>query len=165
MSRLRRELLIRIATLIAVLVVGMWSAVSAESPQSNPARTPATPATDGAGGAAARTATAPVEAPALRVYRNPVTGELGPPPASEPVPQVPLGMEEALSTSSEGLVETPDAGGGVMVDLQGRFRPFSTATKDKHGHISISESPVPHPLGGCPRNHQSDFSAYSCQRA
>jgi hypothetical protein len=49
-------------------------------------------------------------------------------------------MEEAVSTSSEGLVETQDAGGGVTVDLQGRFRHFTTATKDEHGNISVSHS-------------------------
>jgi hypothetical protein len=140
MRRLRRELLISIVALTAVLVLGMWSAVSAESPQSNPTGGQATTSKAGVGEAAAETITVPVGAPALQVYRDPVTGEIGPPPTSEPSLQVPPAMEEAVSTSSEGLVETQDAGGGVMVDLQGRFRHFTTATKDEHGNISVSHS-------------------------
>ena len=41
----------------------------------------------------------------MRIYRDPVTGELGDPPAEAP-DQISLPPADALSTSSEGLVET-----------------------------------------------------------
>jgi hypothetical protein len=78
----------------------------------------------------------------MRIYRNPVTGELGGPPAEAP-DQVSLPPDDALSTSSEGLVETPSPvpGGGSMVDLQGRFRSPLTATQDAEGKVMIQHLP------------------------
>jgi hypothetical protein len=78
----------------------------------------------------------------MRIYRDPVTGEVGEPPAEAPA-QGPLPPDEALSTSSEGLVETlsPAPGGGVMVDLQGRFRSPLIATRDAEGKVTIRHLP------------------------
>jgi hypothetical protein len=78
----------------------------------------------------------------MRIYRDPVTGELGDPPAEAP-DQVSLPPDDALSTSSEGLVETPSPapGGGSMVDLQGRFRSPLTATQDAEGKVMIQHLP------------------------
>jgi hypothetical protein len=78
----------------------------------------------------------------MRIYRDPVTGELRDPPAEAPA-QVSLPPYDALSTSSEGLVETPSPvpGGGVMVDLQGRFRSPLIATQDAEGKITIQHLP------------------------
>jgi hypothetical protein len=46
-------------------------------------------------------------------------------------------LGEAVSTSGEGLVQekSPVAGGGVMINLQGRFRNASVATVDAQGHL------------------------------
>jgi hypothetical protein len=54
-----------------------------------------------------------------------------------------LPPDDALSTSSEGLVETlsPVPGGGVKVDLQGRFRSPLIATQDAEGKITIQHLP------------------------
>jgi hypothetical protein len=78
----------------------------------------------------------------MRIYRDPVTGELGDLPAEAPA-QVSLPPDDTLSTSSEGLVETPSPvpGGGVMVDLQGRFRSPLIATQDAEGKITIQHLP------------------------
>jgi hypothetical protein len=78
----------------------------------------------------------------MRIYRDPVTGELGDPPAEAP-DQISLPPADALSTSSEGLVETPSPmpDGGVMVDLQGRFRSPLIATQDAEGKITIQHLP------------------------
>ena len=48
------------------------------------------------------------------------------------------GLGEALSTSSEGLVEvkSPVSGGGVMVNLEGRFQNAMVIEKDADGHIT-----------------------------
>ena len=47
-------------------------------------------------------------------------------------------LGEALSTSSEGLVEEkiPGSGGGYMVNLQGRFQNAMTITVDENGAVS-----------------------------
>jgi hypothetical protein len=78
----------------------------------------------------------------MKIHRDPVTGELGAPPAEAP-DQVSLPPDDALSTSSEGLMETPSPvpGGGSMVDLQGRFRSPLIATQDAEGKITIQHLP------------------------
>ena len=78
----------------------------------------------------------------MRIYRDPVTGEFGDPPVEAPA-QVSVPPDDALSTSSEGLVETPSPvpGGGVMIDLQGRFRSPLIATQDAEGKITIQHLP------------------------
>jgi hypothetical protein len=78
----------------------------------------------------------------MKIYRDPVTGELVDPPA-EVEAQVSPPPDDALSTSSEGLVETlsPVPGGGVMVDLQRRFRSPLIATQDAEGKITIQHLP------------------------
>lgn len=47
-------------------------------------------------------------------------------------------LGNAVSTSSQGLVETPSPvpGGGVMVDLQGRFQNAMTMQIDEHGNVT-----------------------------
>ncbi|MBE0543314.1 MAG: hypothetical protein IH623_18365 [Verrucomicrobia bacterium] len=84
-----------------------------------------------------------------RVYIDPATGR----PGSIP-PTIPPGLSRlpevanALSTSSEGLREVPVAapGGGVMVDLQGRFRSLVTATVGADGSVGLRCGPG---LDGC----------------
>ena len=65
---------------------------------------------------------------------DPVSGEL-----VEAAPAgAGLGLENALSTSSDGLVaeELPD--GSVRVHLQGRFRHAAFATVDAGGRVAVS---------------------------
>ena len=62
-----------------------------------------------------------------KAYVDPQTGVIlkGPPPGYVPRPLSPQEQEqERLNTSSEGLVVVPNPGpgGGVMIDLQGRFK-------------------------------------------
>lgn len=47
-------------------------------------------------------------------------------------------LGDAISTSGEGLVEekSPVQGGGVMVNLQGRFQNAMTIEKDANGNIT-----------------------------
>ena len=79
----------------------------------------------------------------MRIYRDPGTGELGDPPAEAPA-QVSLPPADALSTSSEGLVETPSPvpGGGVMIDLRGRFRSRSLPRRMPRARSRFSTCPV-----------------------
>jgi hypothetical protein len=53
----------------------------------------------------------------------------------------------ALSTSAQGLAETPSpvAGGGVMVDLRGRFQSTHVAVLDGEGRLTAPcRSGLPH---------------------
>ena len=60
-----------------------------------------------------------------KVYVDPQTGVIrdGPAPGTVPPPSSPQ-EQNALSTSTEGLVLVPSPvpGGGMMIDLQGRFK-------------------------------------------
>lgn len=79
------------------------------------------------------------------VYVDPVTGEILPHP-----PEGTLGRvielhrraQEMLSHSEAGLVQKPAPGGGVMVDLQGRFQVLTVATMTDDGAVRT------HCLGG-----------------
>ena len=56
----------------------------------------------------------------LRIV-DPKTGEMVSPPTPGVMSQR---MVESMDTSDVGLYEEPDAAGGIMVDLQGRFHPM-----------------------------------------
>jgi hypothetical protein len=76
-----------------------------------------------------------------------VTGEFleGPP---EPIIAEPVkDINDPFSTSSEGLQQVPaPVGGGVMVDLQGRFQQTVKATIDDSGKVTV----------GCDRKDSDD---------
>jgi hypothetical protein len=82
----------------------------------------------------------PGAAPGLMIYVDPRTGALLKEPAPGTLPlQVSPQFLNSLSTSHQGLVETPSAvpGGGVKVDLQGRFQSPMIATVDANGKLKI----------------------------
>jgi hypothetical protein len=79
-------------------------------------------------------------APGMRVYIDPQTGGfLSEPPPGVTLPELSPGERNALSTSHQGLVETPSTvpGGGVGLDLQGRFQSPLTATVGPDGKVTI----------------------------
>lgn len=80
-----------------------------------------------------------------RAYIDPETGELTSPPEIQETTseRLHLSPEEmnAMSTSSDDLVEEPLPGGGYMIDLQGRFQSSVFATVDKSGKTIISHTP------------------------
>jgi len=73
------------------------------------------------------------------VHFDPATGKVAAPSATS----TPIAFDEewrnALSTSSEGLqvVPSPVKGGGIMVDLQGRFRNARVAVTDENGKVTV----------------------------
>ena len=75
---------------------------------------------------------------ACGVYRDPQTGRLGPPPAG----LVPLGLTTAeqrmLNRSDQGLQSRTLSGGGVAVDLQGRYRSMAVATVGADGQAAVN---------------------------
>ena len=82
---------------------------------------------------------APSSQQGMTVHIDPATGEF----IAEPVPDEALEinpeMQNAMSTSSEGLSEekSPIPGGGVGVNLQGRFQSPLIAHQDPNGSIKI----------------------------
>ena len=68
--------------------------------------------------------TAPPSA-SMRAHVDPNTGAIVTAPVG---PSTPAQIPPAASHSTEGLVEKPAPGGGVMLDLQGRFLSPMTAT-------------------------------------
>jgi hypothetical protein len=74
------------------------------------------------------------------IHIDPQTGAIlkGPAPGAVPL-QLSPAVQNTLSTSHQGLAEVPSPfhGGGVKVDLQGRFRSPSFATIDSNGNVRI----------------------------
>jgi hypothetical protein len=87
--------------------------------------------------------------PGMKVYIDPKTGEFTKPPAGVSPGEAAAPLKDALSTSSEGLEATPSPvpGGGVMIDLKGRFRTPSTATRDAEGKLTIEHQRKPSDSG------------------
>lgn len=89
--------------------------------------------------------------PGMTIHVDPQTGTIlrSPAPGAHPLQLAPA-AEGALSTSHQGLVEVsaPRPGGGVKIDLQGRFLSPLFATIDAAGNVKIRhldhESPAQH---------------------
>ena len=76
----------------------------------------------------------------MTVYIDRQTGALLPGPTPDTVPlQLPPEMQNALSTSDQGLVEvqSSEPGGGVKVYLHGRFQSPLFAITDANGKVKI----------------------------
>jgi hypothetical protein len=84
-------------------------------------------------------ATAPA-APGMTIHVDPNTGAIvkEPAPGTVPLPLTPQ-LRNALSTSHQGLVEemSPVPGGGVKLDLQGRFQNPLMVTIDGEGKVRM----------------------------
>lgn len=76
----------------------------------------------------------------LMIYIDPKTGAILKVPAPGTVPlQLSPQLQNALSTSHDGLVEVPSPlpGGGIRLDLQGRFQNPLFVTIDADGNAKI----------------------------
>jgi hypothetical protein len=127
-ERLGHKRLISIVAFAALWAVSMPFLASAEARANTPVGTCETAGRATAGETPVKGDVAPGGGPALRV-EDPVTGQMAP---------LPPRMEESISTSDEGLVETQDAGGGTMVDVRGRFRSYMKVIRDEAGQISAA---------------------------
>ncbi len=76
----------------------------------------------------------------MKVYMDPKTGALldHPAPGTQPLELSPQ-EQNALSTSHQGLVEVPSSvpGGGVKLDLQGRFQSPMVGAVDTNGKVKV----------------------------
>jgi len=82
--------------------------------------------------AVAQDATAPGRA-GQWIHVDPQTGKRVPTP-----PRAALAGRPEFTTSHQGLVEKPAPGGGMMIDLQGRFRHAATATVGADGSPGVN---------------------------
>jgi hypothetical protein len=88
------------------------------------------------------------------IHIDPATGQLvDRAPGTVPV-VFDEALQNALSTSSEGLVEvaSPVEGGGTMIDLQGRFQNTMVSTVDENG---VLQAPC---ISGLPDSGSTDES-------
>jgi hypothetical protein len=128
---------------VAPLAVSLAESGSAEGQKAAPADAPLSSAQE-AGGASM---------PQQQVVVDPATGKIVSRPVTPDQPRAVTGGEPIttvppeLSTSSEGLqvVPNPKTGGGVMVDLQGRFQQRTAVTLDAEGTPILHRSPAPAP--------------------
>jgi hypothetical protein len=70
-----------------------------------------------------------------RLTIDPATGEFTDEPAPIDVKDLPASLQNALSTSDEGLVETQGVNGGVILQLDGRFQSTSVARVGTDGTV------------------------------
>jgi hypothetical protein len=129
--------------LMGLLVAGV---ALADQPAS-PGERPQAPSDETRTGSGASAGQPPAEKPAARpgvsgmtIHIDPKTGALLKEPAPGAVPlQLTPQLRNALSTSHQGLVETPSLvpGGGVKIDLQGRFQSPLLITIDADGKTKI----------------------------
>jgi hypothetical protein len=78
-----------------------------------------------------------------KVEIDPVTGDFAEPAVIPEPSSYPVELQEALSTSTEGLEVVDAPGGGKMVDLQGRFQHTFVATVGEDGNVT-AECDLPH---------------------
>jgi hypothetical protein len=133
-NRIAHGLLMGLLALVAWLVMAVQPAFPAEGQSASPGQAPM----GSNAGASQPPATVPEGASGMILYIDPPTGAIlnAPAPGTVPLQLIP-GLRNTLSTSHQGLVETPAAGGGVKVDLQERFQSPLTATIDANGNLRI----------------------------
>jgi len=81
------------------------------------------------------------------LYVDPATGQIVDTPTASDPKDLQAALASALNTSDEGLVieRSKVPGGGMMVNLQGRFQNTQTATVDANGTLNapcVSAAPV-----------------------
>lgn len=90
---------------------------------------------------------APV-ASAMVLHVDPATGRYTETPqTSRELEELAAALGPAASTSGEGLVveKSPVPGGGVMINLQGRFQNSAIAVVDAHGRLEATCAPGSEP--------------------
>lgn len=106
-------------------------------------------ATTGQQAVAPGTADQPAAA-GMTVHIDPQTGEVVEPPAQEPPQSELQAGDPTTSTSSAGLVAEPSPvpGGGIGINLQGRFQSPLVATQGSDGKVKIEHQAHDAETGG-----------------
>jgi len=87
--------------------------------------------------------TAAVAAPGFRVYRDPQSGRIGPPPPGAPPLELSDAERRMLSRSDQGLRPRTLPGGGTVIHLHGRFKSMAVATVGTDGRAAVSCGATP----------------------
>lgn len=84
------------------------------------------------------TAEPAIESSGLRVYRDPLSDRLGPPPAGVTPPGLSIAEQQKLNRSDRGLRARSLPNGAVAIDLQGRFRSMAVASTGTRGKPAVN---------------------------
>lgn len=80
----------------------------------------------------------------MQVYRDPKTGRFGPPPPGVlPAPALSAAEARMLDRSDQGLQSRVLPGGGVVMDLQGRYQSMAVATVGSDGQAAVNCAVTP----------------------
>jgi hypothetical protein len=84
-----------------------------------------------------------VVAPGMVLHIDPATGQFTDSPSAQQMKELSAALAPGLNTSDNGLTVRKNAGpgGGVMIDLQGRFQNTSIAVVDEHGKLQTTCAP------------------------
>src|SRR5262249_33945458 len=132
--------------LMSLLAAGACFAVAAQSASPSDSQPSPSEPTESEPGAslpqqlAGESAAVTSGASGIMVHIDPQTGAILKEPAPGTVSlRLTSQLRNALSTSHQGLIEVPSAapGGGVKVDLQGRFQSPLLATIDANGQLKM----------------------------
>lgn len=85
-----------------------------------------------------RLAQLPVSGQGMRVYRDPQTRRLGPPPSGLASLELTIAEQRMLDRSDKGLQSRTLPSGGAAVDLQGRYRNMVVATVSDDGQAEVN---------------------------
>lgn len=138
--------------IILFISINIHSVLFAQDTQAKPAVSETAPDESNPENIETEQTSPPAGSSGMKVYKDPETGEFVDSPPEKLPAEIQRADEEAISTSSEGLeqIEVDKLGGGVMIDLKGRFRQQQTATKDADGNITIRCTPE----GGTPTDNK-----------
>jgi hypothetical protein len=137
-KRVTRRLLTSLLGAAACFAVAAQSAFPAEGQPVPSAQTQTGSGTSVPQPPAEKPAAVPQGASGMMVYIDPQTGAFLKEPAPGTVPlQLTQQLQNAFSTSHQGLVEVPVPGGGFKVHLQGRFQSPLVVTIDANGKVKM----------------------------
>jgi hypothetical protein len=127
---------IQLRRLLSIVLMSAWFALLPE-PASSSDREDGAVNTQGAQ-SLEQTGTQSRKAPGMKIYIDPKTGDFSNPPI-EPLPAESQRSFDASKESKPELSQVPSSrpGGGVMIDLKGRFHSPLTATRKTDGKLSI----------------------------
>lgn len=139
-KRITRRLLTSLLGAAACFAVAARPAFAGEGQPGPSGQTQTGPGTSVPQAPGEKPAAVPGGASGMMIYVDPQTGTFLKEPAPGHVPlELSPQLQNALSTSHEGLVEIPSSvpGGGFKLDLQGRFRSPLFGTIDANGKLKM----------------------------
>lgn len=146
-----RRLLTNLLGAAACFAVAVQPAFPGEDQPVTSEQTQTGPGTSVSQSPAENRAAVPEGASGMTVYVDPVTGAFLEKPAPGAVPfLLTPQIQNAFTTSHQGLVEVPSPvpGGGVKLDLQGRFQSPLVVTIDANGKVKMQHLGETTGLGG-----------------